>query len=341
MANPSVPAAAQAIEPIIPVRRERRISVQYREPAVAATEVQIIFESWKRGVPIIKIVRRLQSGRSSVQKQPMIYLDIYSVLFIMLDRGDISQRHSNPGELTVRDFGRFFSAWKAGGSLNDCLKAIQERPITQVHQFASQVFRSINDRYRRENKANPSEVSTGNKSRQISQTSLLQLAVRRKVDGREAIVIYVDDVPMRLREQLLRLPDGLKYAPGIETGEDFFKHLANAEETGKAEARSKKQEKPDPELALLDPDGNVEARAEDQKRIKALEKESRKKLSGSLTDIPFEPDNPSPSSSTPLPSMEDDDDLDNILGLSTTPAANPQELGLENLLDDDGLESND
>jgi hypothetical protein len=361
--------------------RERKITIQFRPPEVSEAEIQVIAHCWSSHVPIQSITRRIQAPRCKMRKPPLIYVDIYSILYILQTQRIISQRNTHQHELTIQDFGQFFRLWKEGRSFKQCLIGLRDRPIGQCTEFANQVYRSICDRWRKEQKAfdpvaaaaraTKKKVSSGNITADFSH--LLELAVRRKVENREAIVIFIDQIPLGMLQLLRKMPDGIKYVEGIHSGQDFFNQIlesslpdlpkgmmnTNVMNEHKDQSTSaittafktiSEEDIINQDLKVLDPTGSMESQAAENLEIAELERESRRKLRLRSSDISVESDNPVPAGSppaAPMPEMSDDADLEGIFAdldeaaeRSKSAAESPTsvtDLTLDNLADDDPL----
>lgn len=248
--------------------RERKISVYYKEPDISADEIKLIYNFWIKDVPVVQMMRRMQPSRVARQLPPLIYVDIYSVLFTLLQAQQITQRRSNPHEMTIKDFAQFFQVWKQGGTFDECYSALIERP--EVKSYCTNVFRSTADRYRREQAAlTPAIISNGKCSDLTLKQHVLSMAVRRKIDNRLALVIFVDQIPLGLIQQLKALKDiGVHFDSALQSGDEILKRMA----AGTADSPG------DADLKALDPDGTVEEEGHIRTAESAEEAESRRKL---------------------------------------------------------------
>lgn len=333
-ANVAELLAPQADDPTA-IIRERKITILYREPEVSKKEVEIIVFNWHSGTPLMNIMRRLQAPRCSVQKAPLTYVDLYSILYTLLQTRQIVQRQTCYNELTIDDFSRFFRIWKNGGSYSECCIGITDRPTKPVLDFARLVFRSLGDRWRRENKP---AVKQQPEPKINLLDHLFDLAVRRKVDGRDALVLFLSDIPIGLVQQLRRLPDGLKYDEGVQTGQDAMEALI-----GRATARPPVPPAPPPppidpddiDLAMIDPTGAAAQAGVVQTAQMREKKAERKRLAWGKTaeDKPFPAAAPEPDKQNSA--VSDEDDLETLLNEGNQSG----NLTLENLADDDPIDA--
>lgn len=253
--------------------RERKISVYYKEPEVSADELKMIFNFWIKDVPIIQMMRRMQPSRVARHQQPLIYVDIYSILFTLLAAEQITQRRTNPYEMTIKDFAAFFQIWKQSGTYAECYSALSERP--EVKTYATNVFRSISDRYRREQAANcPADISSGKSTSLAIKQHILSLATRRKIDNRQALVIFIDQIPIGLISQLKGMKDiGIHFDTTLQSGDEIVKKIAEYHSP-----TIKKDTPPDDDLKALDPTGEYEEEGHVRKSEQAEDAESARKL---------------------------------------------------------------
>lgn len=346
----------------MPMLRERKISVNYQEPEVSKDELAMIFNYWIKDVPITKIMRMMQPSRVARNKQPLIYVDIYSILWIYLQSQQITHRRTNAHEMTVRDFAAFFQIWKQGGSFIECYSSLNERP--EVKSYATNVYRSLGDRYRREDaERNPGKVSSGNSALAAKQ-HVLALSHRMKVEGRRALVIFIDDIPIGLIDQLKGLKDiGIHFDTSLTSGDELFKQMNQAKPANTQSASDPPVTLTDDDIDVLDPTGEYEDEGHIRTAEQAEELESSRKLRprqpsaqppakqpdpvlthvSTATGIepvitrpdqapakrpPGRPPNQSPNQPRVL---RDTDDVAELL------APTPQDLSLENLCDEDDL----
>jgi hypothetical protein len=330
------------------VIRERKITVMFQPPEVSPREIEIVGEYWNSGAAIMNIMRRLQAPRCNAGKLPLTYIDIYSILYTLAREKKISQRMTNMDELTLNDFAGFFKIWKSGGSLRECCKGIVERPTTGCVSFAKLVFRSISDRWRKEQK-HFAEVKPLNVANPLDH--VMELAVRRKVDDKDALVVFLSDIPVSLLSQLRRLANGLKYDPAIKTGSDVFDKIINLPPPSQPLPYFPEHPAPNPfdiitkppsareiienqDLAILDPTGAVRQAAKRQADDKKQEAAERKRLGfGRLPEKVLEPAQHAVSQE-PEPDVSDEGDLETIL----SEGSRSGNLTLDNLNDDDPIE---
>ncbi len=306
----------------MPLLREKKISVCYKEPEVTKDELKMIFNFWLKDVPIAQMFRRLQPARCAKHIQPLIYVDLYSILFLMLTEGVIQQRRSNPHEMTIKDFAAFFRVWKQGGSERECLSAMTERPEALTH--AKQVFRSTCDRYRREQAAlTPGKLSSGNNSALALKQHVLSLASRRKVDNRQALVIFIDEIPIGMLAQLKSLKDvGLNFDLSLLSGDQVLEKINQH-----APKHTPPVTPSDIDLEALDPTGDIESNGEARVLEAVEQQDSNRRLRPRKSDALPPPEAADEEPEELLP----DDSVEKLLEHSNL------DLSLENLADDDPL----
>lgn len=310
----------------MPVLREKKIKVQYRPPDVSDDEYKQVYNMWIRDVPIHEMSRRLAPIRIARKQEPLIYLDLYTVLFVLLRDKKIQQRTSNRGELTVLEFCEFFRLWKCGSTEKECLAPFRDDTNKVAH--GKKVLRSTAERYRREQKAVFSSSNPDDPSK--IRREVLSLAIRQKVNNRPALVIYIEDIPVGLVNQLRDLPG---FTAQLDTelmnAEDILKGIQDARPPAELQNRTAHPTTvPDGhalELRTLDPTGELDELGQEVDQSDKAELESQRRLR------PRDSEKAVDGFQLPevLAAAPSDEESEELL------SKDAMDLSLENLLDDD------
>ena len=309
--------------------REKKILVQYKFPEVSEEETKQIVNMWIRDVPIAEMARRLSPARVGRKQEPLIYVDLYSILFTLIQDKRIEARRSNRHELTVEDFCNFFRIWKQGGTERECLAIFQDAP--EKLSSAKNVLRSTAERYRREQR----RLAVGGPvvEQRFVQNQVLSFAVRKKVDGRPALVIFLEQIPIGLISQLRDVPGlAVQLDPKMLSSDEILRQINDAQppdQIGRTAHNTTVPAGSAKELALLDPTGDLTVTGAERYAADQEEHAAHRRL---------KPRDPKPGDS-PLelqPEIISDAELDARREESEdTPTDDGSQFSLENLLDDD------
>lgn len=313
----------------MPSLREKKIKVQYRSPDVSEDEFKQVYNLWIRDVPIHEMSRRMAPIRIARRQEPLIYLDLYTILFVLLKDQKIQQRTSNRGELTILEFCEFFRLWKCGASEKECLQPFHDNASKVAH--GKKVLRSTAERYRREQKALVSSVNPDDPNQ--ARRDVLSLAIRQKVNGRHALVIYIEDIPIGMVSQLREIPGlSVQMDTDLMSAEDILKGIEEGRSPAELHNRTAHPTLvPDNhalELRMLDPTGQLEVDGDENDNVERQQVESERKLRPRKTEEPADGFQLPPFLAE-TPSIDDTEEL-----LSK----DAMDLSLENLLDDDPVD---
>ena len=221
---------------------ERKLTIHFEPPSVLPVELLSVEKMWERGVPMAAMIKRLMPARTFRGVEPLSYVDIYSIAFNLRKDERIRDRKNPYRELTIDDFSKFFNVWKCGGTLEECLIAVDTKEKGS-RNFCEAVFRSMSNRYRKERDIKNSDgvrvdLSTGNSPvpvmRGVGVTpdqarwhrQILDLGRRETIQGRQALVIYLDEIPLDWLPELYKQPGmALQLNPTIQSGEQFAAEL--------------------------------------------------------------------------------------------------------------------
>lgn len=166
--------------------------------------------TWYRigGTPINKILASANAILARFHRRPISFVDVYSVLMLAsIDgkHGPVSTKHlNNVSELSIDEFGSFYKTWKEGGSFADCYRATKR--VAQNKRFCQRIFASLMERWK---KLQNSKTRVRMADADIAIRDVLEFAERRVFpDGRTAIVIFIDRIPVDLIAECGRSVDG-------------------------------------------------------------------------------------------------------------------------------------
>lgn len=176
---------------------KREIPVRYSEKQLGEEIVGKIISWYKSGhLSISRTLRRINTELSKSGKAKIDYVDIYSVLYMAFLQNKVpDKRTSNYGELTLKEFSDFFTAWKKGLKYDDCVSVLSKdgKKVIRSHSFIRKVHASLSRRWRETNiRGKPV------KKEEIPALEVFKYAKRAIVHNKPCIVIYLHDLPKDL-----------------------------------------------------------------------------------------------------------------------------------------------
>lgn len=178
----------------------RRIPVYYEPEDIGQKTYDKIVRFWNLDIPVRRIIPRIQQERISSGKPTLTYVDVFTTIYHARSRGLVKQRQSfRDSEPTLDQFRAFFVCWKRGGTFNQCREAAL--PFSGENMLRN-IFRCCNQRWQ---EAKEKGAKKAIQKRERPYFEVLLNAQLREVDGRHAMVVFIEDVPKEQRELLFHM----------------------------------------------------------------------------------------------------------------------------------------
>lgn len=125
-------------------------------------QLRKMIEDWySKNLPLTSIIKRAGLLRVSQGRRPLIACDIYGALQDAVRRNTITQRKEREDEMAIATFRHFFTTWKNGGSLADCIErvahpipaGVEGQPASPKfvnYEACKRLFRQLGERWRSE-----------------------------------------------------------------------------------------------------------------------------------------------------------------------------------------------
>jgi len=167
-----------------PEHQSRKIKLRYK---VADDELERIIKWYKRGSDLVTMLKLYNGSRA----EGIALCDMYTILFRALQAGKIQQRKENLAfELKLVEFAKLYRAWTTGVKPKDIQKLIECTEVAMRRAIRSLTIRLMDER------------QSVQVAEDASAKAILSLGRIELHNGRQAIVIYRDEIPTAALESL-------------------------------------------------------------------------------------------------------------------------------------------
>ena len=184
------------------MKQMKDIPIRFTASQVGTATIEKVITYYKMGVPISGIIKRINPGRA--RHETLSFVDVYAIINDARTKNKCQQRQLPKNELSIDQFKKVFTAWKAGSTVNEMYEMIVNN-FKKPRYHIESVLRSLNTRWREtKKKAGRKRIAT---SQDMMQKTLLDFAERMMIDDRRALVIFFDKIPPNMLDELEGLSD--------------------------------------------------------------------------------------------------------------------------------------